>query len=143
MATIRVRMLVNDENGSETERLDGIEFGDRLDANPFLALEGPWEWEDDEAPHMAGEPVDFFRGKLTVAGQVFRYTGRSKYVGNMLWDQVEMPAGEAARLLNFLRTRPGWSREEGTTALFDKWESGGEFTADDLTTIPAETEDRP
>lgn len=141
MVTIEVMMLVNNDYGAPTGRLDGVEFGGRFDDAPFLALGGPWDVDEHGDFVQAGEPFEAAeRGRFRVGDVTFRSHGHRSHVGNIFWNRYRMPADEAARLLDHLRSRPGWSREEGTTHLFAKWESGGEFTAEDLTTIPAEAE---
>ena len=61
-----------------------------------------------------------------------RIDSYTRWAGNWCWDMVTVDAAGAAKIVNYLRRRQ-WEIESGWTSLFEKFRSGQEIAAADLT----------
>lgn len=124
--SVPVMLCCNDHrNGMHQGFVEHIEVGGR-DGDVFLALDGYCRASDGPFEVEAG-------GRrvavLRIGRHRYRVRGYTTWAGNWCWDQSRMPPGEAARLLNNLRTSNRWSPHEGHSWVWDLWKSGEPFTS--------------
>lgn len=124
---IDVMLAVNDQDGSPTGRVIGIEILD------WITLEGPI-FEPDAAPVCRIEPVKDAPGLhwLRISRRRFPITSYDEYVGNIMWDSARMPRHIAADLLNYVRKLDRFDCTEAESTLYEKWQDGDKLTWVDL-----------
>jgi hypothetical protein len=112
---IEVMLAVNDDNGNFSGHVAKIEIGDAMD------LEAPGFCVED------GPPIEYLPGpfpsrKIVLCGRRFPVKGYRSWVGNIIWDKVEMSGTAVVILLNLLK-REGWNCVDAETRMFNLFES--------------------
>lgn len=120
---IRVLLLVNNcDNGVHTGYVERVDIGSEV-----LWLYGR-QLRCYVIRAKSGYKPRFLRlGHITV-----RIDSYTRWAGNWCWDMVTVDAAGAAKIVNYLRRRQ-WEIESGWASLFEKFRSGQEIAAADLT----------
>lgn len=127
--SILFEMCINDYNGygQSTRRLHAAEFADK-EADEDLHLDCIWDSLRDE---ITCYKVDDHH--IRVGRRKFPILGYHAYVGNMMWDACTVTRQVANAIAAELRRHGGYEPSEGTSELWDKWESGAALFEEQVT----------
>jgi hypothetical protein len=123
---LTVSFCCNDHRGNPLDFVQDVEVGE------LIRLEGPFDFDGDMP--RGTTPFAWYRwfpASVVIDDEIFLCHNRSRHAGSILWDAAEMDRAEVVRLLNHLRTIPGWSCVEAEASLFAAWKER-DITAVDL-----------
>lgn len=131
---VKVHLCCNNpDNGIFAERVWTIQIGENLelDSKTWISnVQGPWgprlRYITDANP---GRPLV---KAVAIAGRHFPVTHYKPWYGNWCWDLVHMPGRAVIDLLNWPQVRKWFSPSEGETRLFNLFNSGGEWSDQDV-----------
>ena len=115
MNEVRFEMAVNDYDGLgiDTERLHAAGF-DSGEFNLHLECTGREIvcklWYDKK--------------HIRVGRKKFPILGYGSYVGNMMWNVARVTPEVASQIANYLRLSGNYSPDNGSEALWERWETG-------------------
>jgi hypothetical protein len=131
---VKVHLCCNDpDNGNFADRVWTIHIGENLELESKFWIsfkQGPWgprmRYITDANP---GRPLI---KAVAIAGRHFPVTYYKPWFGNWCWDLVHMPGCAVIELLNWPKMHKWFSPAEAEQRLFNLWESGGQWSDQDV-----------
>lgn len=124
MSNVLVHICENDKNGKRSGFVHRFNFCLAKDLSCFLEL---------EAKGFTGVEIkEFGNSVLRIYGMEFKFANYGNWVGNIMWNEYNMPAPYALGLINLLCSKGEFQCSNAWSTIYRKWNKQEQIVAFDI-----------